>query len=410
LKNNKKRILFVDHDFGLSGSLISMSYLIKDFVLNDYDVFVLSKVGDFEKKSLISLGAQVISYSSSPFKSITLSLHISDKTRFFSKKWFKNLFKDILFFFNGIILSVKVISKYKPDLIYINEYVSIHFALYAKIKSIPVIVHIRSLFIDQKYNFRVLLLKKALRNIPEYNFTITQLEAEQITNRKNIRAKTIVIEEFLSNNDFIPPENFSQIKKKYGLDNSEKIITFLGGISYIKGSIDFIRSIKHLNLISGKAKFIIAGKIFNNKNITNIYSYYNDCIEYINTPEIKPFIVLLGPIENVKELLAISDIVVSCSVETHFSRPIIEAWAQKKAVVATDIQHSINLIDNGIDGMIVPANNPLLLSKVLNNLLGDNNLCLKLGQNGFLKAKKNFSSEINLKKVINYCSTLVNEN
>ena len=410
MKNSKKRILFVDHDFSLSGSLISMSYLIKEFVRNNYDVFVLSKVGDFEKKSLISLGAQVISYSSSPFKSITLSLHISDKAKSFSKKWFKNLCKDILFFFNGIVLSIKVISKYEPDLIYINEYVSIHFALFAKLKSIPVIVHIRSLFIDQKYNFRVLLLKKALQNIPEYNFAITKLEAEQITNKKNIMAKIIVIPEFLSKDDFIPPENISQIKKNYGLDNSEKIITFLGGISYIKGSIDFIRSVKHLNLISGKTKFIIAGKTFNNNNIANIYEYYNDCIEYINSPEVKPFIELLGTIENVKELLAISDIVVSCSVETHFSRPIIEAWAQKKAVIATDIQHSINLIENGIDGMIVPVNNYIFLSKVLKNLLEDENLCLKLGQNGFLKAKQNFSSEINVKEIINYCNILIIKN
>ena len=408
MKNSKKRILFVDHDFGLSGSLISMSYLVKEFVRNDYEVLILSKVGESEKKPLVSIGAKIISYSSSPFKSITLSLHISDKTRFLSKNWFKNLFKDILFFFNGVVLSIQVISKYKPDLVYINEYVTIHFALYAKLNSIPVIVHIRSLFIDQKYNFRVMLLKKALQNVPDFNFTITQLEAEQITNKHIIRAKTIVIPEFLSNEDFVSLESSSQIKRKYRVENSEIIITFLGGISYIKGSIDFIRSIKELNL--AKIKFILAGKIFDNKKIPNVYSYYKNCIKYINTPEIRPFIELVGPVENVKELLTISDIVVSCSVETHFSRPVIEAWAQKKAVIASDIQHSRNLIEDGIDGIIVPVNNHLILSKVLKNLIIDENLRLNLGQNGFLKAKKFFSAEINVKKIINHCSKLLIEN
>lgn len=382
-----------------------MSYLVKEFIRNDYEVFILSKVGESEKKQLISIGAKIISYSSSPFKSITLSLHISDKTKFLSKNWFKNVLKDILFFFNGVVLSIQVVSKYKPDLVYINEYVTVHFAIFAKLKSIPVVVHIRSLFIDQKYNFRVILLKKALRNIPDFNFAITQLEAEQITNKHIIKAKTIVIPEFLSNEDFVSLESSSQIKKKYRVENSEIIITFLGGISYIKGSIDFIRSIKDLNLV--QTKFILAGKIFDNKKIPNVYSYYKNCIKYVNTPEINPFIELVGPVENVKELLTISDIVVSCSVETHFSRPVIEAWAQKKAVIATDIQHSKDLIENGIDGILIPVNDHISLAKVLNYLIMDKNLRIKLGQNGFLKAKQIFSAEINVKKVINHCNQLL---
>jgi glycosyltransferase involved in cell wall biosynthesis len=408
MMQNKKKILFVDHDFGLSGSLISMGYLIKNFVNNGYEVLVLTKVGKIEKEILEQLGAIVILYSPSILKSITLSFHISDKTHFPSLRWMKNITKDILSFINGIILSIIIISKYKPDLIYLNEYVTIQFGIFAKLKSIPVVVHIRSLFIDQKNNVRIILLKKALRSIPSYNFAITQLEADQITKEANSHStQTIIVPEFLENKDFYVPKNQSQIKKDYGINDSVKVITFLGGISLIKGSITFIRSIEYLNINLNNVKFILAGKVFDNKKIKEIYSYYNYCMSFINKPSIKPYIKIIGLINNVRELISISDVVVSCSIETHFSRPIIEAWAQKKAVVASNIPHSTNLIEHNFNGIITEINDHEALGKTLSRLITNDTLCRQLGENGFLKAKETFTATKHVEKVIGLCSKLL---
>jgi glycosyltransferase involved in cell wall biosynthesis len=404
VKNFKKKILFVDHDLGLSGSTVSMIYLIEEFIRRGFKVFVLTKNNQQGVNCLKKSGAEIIPYSSSPFKSITLFLHFSDKASFLSYKWFKNLFKDIISFFNSINLSVKVISKCKPDLIYINEYVTIQFAIFARLKSIPVVVHIRSLFIDQKYNLRILLLKKVLRNIPDYNFAITELEANQIGKLLGKKTKIKVIPEFLNEENFEFPKNISEIKNNFKVLNSEKLVTFLGGISYIKGSINFISSIEYLSVNLSNVKFILAGNINDNKNSPAIYSYYTFCLEYLNRPKIKPFIKVTGSIENAKELISISDIVVSCSVETHFSRPVIEAWAQKKPIIASDIPHSTNLVDNGINGIIVPVNNPIELAKAIDSLLINENLCVNMGENGFLKANKIFSCDRNVREIINCCN------
>jgi len=203
----KKKILFVDHDIELSGSTISMSYLIKEFIQGGFKVLVLTKINQKGLEYLIEAGAEIIPYSSSPFKSITLSLHFSDKTNYFSFNWFKNLYKDIIRFFTGIILSIKIIYKYKPDLIYLNEYVTIQFSIFAKLKSIPVFVQVRSLFINQKYNLRIMLLKKALRKIPDYIFAITELEAKQINILPSDKTKVEIIPEFLFDKDFIISKN-----------------------------------------------------------------------------------------------------------------------------------------------------------------------------------------------------------
>jgi len=131
------------------------------------------------------------------------------------------------------------------------------------------------------------------------------------------------------------------------------------------------------------------------------------CNEYLNKPNIQPYVEVLDDIRNIKELIAVSDIVISSSIITHFSRPIIEAWAQRKAVIATDILHSKNLIDHGFDGIIVKKNEPEELADSIKMLLENEQLNQTIGENGYLKAKKMFSADTNSKKILDYCNNIL---
>lgn len=406
---NKKKILFVDHDNGISGATISMGYLIKQFINNDYKVIVLTSKSQPGVNYLEQFGAETIYYSDSPSRSIIMTFHFTNKTNFFSIQWFKNLVKDLLSFINGVILAAKVLGKYKPEMVYLNEYVTIQFGLVAKLKSIPVVVHIRSLFIDQKFNLRIMLLRKILRIIPDFNFAITEIEANQIKGLSNKAGNVIIVPEFLSEDDFKISSDLSQLKKKFDVSGNNKVVTFLGGISSIKGSIDFISSIEYLSENVSNTKFILAGKNRDYKTSSDIHKYYIKCIEYLKRPKIKSRIKVPGEVENINDLLSISDIVISCSTISHFSRPIIEAWAHKKAVIATDIKHTSNLIENEINGILVPANNPRELAATIERLLSDKKLCEEMGKNGYKKAKEMYSEGINTGKIVNYCTELLNK-
>ena len=406
---NKKKILFVDHDNGISGATISMGYLIKKFILNEYKVIVLTSKSQAGIDYLKQLGAEIIRYNDSLFRSIIMTFHFTNKTNYFSIQWFKNLVKDLLCFINGIILAAKILGKYKPDIVYLNEYVTIQFGLFAKLKSIPVVVHIRSMFIDQRFNLRIMLLKKVLRTIPDYNFAITEMEANQIRGLLGKVSNVIVVPEFLSEQNFKISSDLSHVKKRFDVLGKEQVVTFLGGISNIKGSIDFISSMEYLDEKLSDVKFILAGKIRDYNVSSDIHKYYEECMEYLKRPKIKSRIKVIGEVENINDLLSISDIVVSCSTITHFSRPIIEAWAHKKAVIATDIKHSRNLIENGGNGILVPINNPPKLAATIERLLSDKYLCEEMGRNGYKKAKEIFSEGKNTAKIVNCCTELLNK-
>lgn len=404
--NSAPKILFVDHNLEFSGSVVSMSYLVKGFVRNNFRVIVLSKLGETGRRYFESLGAESFLYSNSNLKSISLSFHISDKTKFLSIQWSKNLIKDILYFFNGIILSIKIINKIKPDLIYINEYVAIQFALYSRLKSIPVIVHIRSLFIDQKYNFRIYLMKKVLQKITSLNIAITSLEVSQIGNLERTKYKTLIVPEFLDDSDFEVPKNINEIKTRFKINISDKVVLFLGGISEIKGTkifLDAINKIPYSNV-----KFIIAGPIKNYSKSKIISDYYKSCVELINSMKKTHSVNLLGNVNNVTELISVSDILISCSTKTHFSRPIIEAWAQSKAVIASDILHNRELVTPYVNGILYPSDDSNSLAKAIKELLDDDQLRLHLGMNGLKTAKERYYSATNFSIIFDACRKLLN--
>lgn len=405
----RKRILIVDHDLDLSGAFVSLTYLIKRLVEENYEIFVLSKTGKAQKNILMTMGAKIINYSASSLKSITLSFHISDKTKFLTLKWFKNLIKDFLYFFNGLILSVKIINRYNPDLIYLNEYVTISFGIFARIKRIPIVVHIRSLFIDQKYNFRIYLLKFALKNISSYNLAITNLEASQIGTNKGSKSRTIIVPEFLNHEDFILQEDIMVFKKEHELENFELTVAFLGGLNMIKGSLTFLNCTEYIESDPTKIVFIIAGNINASKSKENLL-YINKCFEKINNPFKKVKIKFIGPTHQTGQLLSAADVLVSCSVQTHFSRPIIEAWAKKKAVIATDISHSKNLISDGISGLLFPVNNAMALAEKIDQLYNNFEKRLLLGENGFKEATSKYSANKNTEMISNLFSELLHKN
>ena len=290
--------------------------------------------------------------------------------------------------------------------LYINEYVAIQFALYSRLKSIPVVVHIRSLFIDQKYNFRIFLLKKALQKITSLNIAITSLEASQIGNLENIKYKTLIVPEFLDDRDFEVPQNNDLIKSLFKINISDKVVLFLGGISEIKGTKIFLDAIDKISY--SNVKFIIAGPIKDYSKNKIISDYYTNCIELINSVKRTHSVDILGNVNNVTELISVSDILVSCSTKTHFSRPIIEAWAQAKAIIASDILHNRELVTHDVNGILYSADDSNSLAKAIIELLEDDQLRLHLGNNGLKTAKDKYYSATNFSKIFDACRKLLN--
>jgi glycosyltransferase involved in cell wall biosynthesis len=103
--------------------------------------------------------------------------------------------------------------------------------------------------------------------------------------------------------------------------------------------------------------------------------------------------LFLGFRPDVPELLACYDIFVLPSLWEGLSISLLEAMAAGKAIVTTAIKGNREVIDDGVDGVLVPPADPDVLAGALIDLIGDRECIVMLGENARRKAVEEFSQE-----------------
>lgn len=109
---------------------------------------------------------------------------------------------------------------------------------------------------------------------------------------------------------------------------------------------------------------------------------------------------LLGHVETVDEIMALADIVVLPSYREGTPRTLLEAAAMGKPIVATDVPGCREVVKNGHNGFLVPAENPQALAESIARLLDDPVRAQEMGRNGRQLVTEQFSVESVVKETM----------
>jgi glycosyltransferase involved in cell wall biosynthesis len=101
----------------------------------------------------------------------------------------------------------------------------------------------------------------------------------------------------------------------------------------------------------------------------------------------------LGWHKNIAELLSTADIFICPSRHEPFGNVILEAWAHSKPVVATLSEGPRQLIHDGVNGLLVPVDDPEAMAMIIQTLINDKATAQLLAGNGYEAYKKCFSKE-----------------
>ncbi|MEG0232016.1 MAG: glycosyltransferase family 4 protein [Hafnia sp.] len=166
-------------------------------------------------------------------------------------------------------------------------------------------------------------------------------------------------------------------------------------ISRWKG-IDLL--IRSLSITKNYCQLIIIGN-----HIDQIYlSELKLLVEHLG---LKERVVFLAYSKNIDSYYSNCTLVVNSSISDFggpetFGRTIIEGWAFSKPVVSFDCGGPRYLIDNGINGFLVPEGDVDELALTIDIILSDNELAKKLGSLGYQKVLSEYSVEIIVNKLI----------
>jgi glycosyltransferase involved in cell wall biosynthesis len=102
-------------------------------------------------------------------------------------------------------------------------------------------------------------------------------------------------------------------------------------------------------------------------------------------------IIFLGQRMDIPELLAASDIAVLCSHQEGFSNSILESMAAGLPMVVTDVGGNSEAVEDGVNGLVVPAHNPQKLGDAIATLANNKDMRKKMGVAGRCIVEEKFT-------------------
>jgi glycosyltransferase involved in cell wall biosynthesis len=183
----------------------------------------------------------------------------------------------------------------------------------------------------------------------------------------------------------INTKRFSPSAKK---QNRMFTIGTIGHLAPIKGQIDFIRAAAIVLEKRQNVEFVIVGedKSPGGRNLVEI----ERLIAELN---LQTKVRLVGWIDDVREQLASLDLFVSAARTEPFGLVIAESMACQIPVVATRTDGALEIIEDNVNGKLVPIGEPESLARTILNLLDDEKGREQLAAKGRQRVCEEFSLE-----------------
>ncbi|MEW6170937.1 MAG: GT4 family glycosyltransferase PelF, partial [Candidatus Omnitrophota bacterium] len=187
--------------------------------------------------------------------------------------------------------------------------------------------------------------------------------------------------------EFILPSNKKHHEVRIGI---------IGRLSPIKGYSYFLRAMAKVARIKPFVKIWIIGEAKKGKE-----NYKDELTVLVRRLGLGHCVEFLGRRQDIPQLLNQLDIsVLSSIVPEAFGRVILESQAAGVPVVATSVGGVVDIIDDNLTGLLVPARDVESLASRILCLIEDKNLCDNLAKNARKKLEENFTLEIMADKTI----------
>lgn len=180
------------------------------------------------------------------------------------------------------------------------------------------------------------------------------------------------------------------IREELGIEAGVPLVGFVGRLDPWKGAHVFVRAAERVARRSPDARFVVCG---------GPLAGHSDYAE-----RLKALAARLGldgriiftdwryPPARMAEVMAALDVLVHTSVEPEpFGLVLLEAMASSKPVIASRAGGPIEIVDDGVTGILVPPGRHHQLAREILTLIGDPALARRLGQAGQARALELFS-------------------
>lgn len=382
--NKLANILFVSRTSKLTGAENTVLALAKKldkkycplFVLPDDKGLFFKKLKQYGLKTVI-INMSFIRVTKNPFLMI----------------WFGiNIFK------NNVKLA-RLCKKEKISIIICNSFQdSFYVVLASKIFKISTIIYIKNI-LDRKW--KKMIRAKIGDCLAQKIIAVSKRAADEFTFFSKHKQKVSVIYDALDVDNFISAPIDNAIRDKYYTHGFN--ILNIGNLSQLKGQHLLLQSIGNPKLSGLDIKVFFLGDVYSSQE----QSYRRYLIRLAKDLGIAEKVYFLGFREDVNSFLYYADLLVHCpTIEDAFPRVILEALSYGKIVIATGVGGIPEMIEDGINGFLVPPDASFLGDKI-NYVYNNLNSLQPIKENAYRIVKEKFDIGSQIKKTEDILEILI---
>jgi len=303
----------------------------------------------------------------------------------------KEVPKYILFISNLVLHTIpysfsiwKILKNHNISIIHLNDQISSNLEgiLASALTGVPCICHLRSYteinaierYLANRFVSKFICISQAIKT-SYVNQGIAPGKMEVIYNVRPIGKLNSI------------PE---RVKKKYGINPDDFVVSFIGALIEWKGATFFILAARTVIKKIDNVKFLIVGDGAELGALKKL-------VERLSMGE---RVIFTGYQEETEKFYDISDMVVVPSIEPEpFGCSVLEAMARAKPVVGSNLGAIPEQIEDNVTGFLVPAGDELALAKKIETLLNGDALRKRMGEAARKKVEDKFDISTHSRKI-----------
>jgi len=177
-------------------------------------------------------------------------------------------------------------------------------------------------------------------------------------------------------------------------------ITSVGNVRRVKGYDILIKAAALVVAYFPNASFSIAGDVLE-------LDYYYELQALIRDLNLNDRFHFVGGITNIIHHLCTADIFVLPSRSEGFSNALVEAMAASLPVIASNVGGNAEAIIDGVNGLLIPPDDPNALFAAIIRLLSDPTQAKAMGSAGNAFAAEFFTTDAMMKSIVNIYDKLL---
>lgn len=226
-----------------------------------------------------------------------------------------------------------------------------------------------------------------------------EIRQEKLQRQRVPASKVSTILNGVDPSDFPPDTDGAALREELGISPRERVVGVIARLEPYKGHRDLLSAAPQVLAQAPDVRFLCVGDGSDRAGLEAM----------ARAAGLQEKVVFTGFRQDIPRILAAVDVVVHPSLDESTTLTLIEAMLMRKPLIATRLPSLAEMVQDGVNGWLVPPKDPQSLSQTILRLLGDPLAQQTMGRHGRKIALQRFTLDRMVGQTVNLYEELVRQ-